>query len=44
MEINLNTAVFGSFTLYSAGIVNVSIAPGPSDCFNLLMSGVKSSF
>ena len=33
MELNLNTAVFGSFTLYSAGLVNDSIAPGLSGFF-----------
>jgi hypothetical protein len=26
MELHFNSAVFGSFTLYSAGLVNVSIA------------------
>jgi hypothetical protein len=33
MELNVNSAVFGSFTLYSAGIVNVFHCPGPSGCF-----------
>jgi hypothetical protein len=37
MGLNSNTAVFGSFTLYSAGVVFVPVTPGPSGCYSLLL-------
>ena len=42
MELNFYTAVFGSFTLYNAGVYNYSVAPGLSVFFNAVMSGDRT--